>query len=113
MVAAPWRANAARASDLPDPMPPVSPTTRAIRLLLGERLFGLRRGVVPRLLRLGLGSRVRLGLGGRVGLGVAVRLRRSLRLLIEIGLHDRICIDRGLWQVGMVTLRFRPLLDVG
>src|SRR3954466_13009642 len=101
MVAAPWRANAARASDLPDPMPPVSPTTRAIRLLLGERLFGLRRDLLGRRLPPRLTPPFRRRLGRRLG------IRGSHRLLIEVVLHDRIGLDHGLRQVGMVSFRLR------
>src|SRR5262245_49819895 len=87
MTAAPCRANAARASLLPAPMPPVMATAIGLAKLL-RGLFGGSLGLGDRLLgrgflggSLGLGGRLlgRRLLGRRLGLGC--RLQLGLRLL--------------------------------
>src|SRR4029079_4427013 len=91
MTAAPLRAKAASASDLPAPIPPVTATATGFRLGLVAAL--LVRGCAGNrfsLVGLGLRGRHELGLGARLRLGARFELGRFLGLFGEdlLGEHE-------------------------
>src|SRR6187200_3096900 len=88
MTAAPWRAKALSASDLPAPIPPVTATATGLRLgLVAAWLVGLGFGNSLSLIGLGLRARLELlWLGGSFGPDRSFGLRRRLELGRLLGL---------------------------
>src|SRR4051794_23306936 len=86
MVAAPWRANARRASLFPAPMPPVIATLSGLLGLVGLGL-GSRLGLGLDVCRR-FGCRIRRGLDGGRLLGRLLRLRLRLGLGLRLGFRE-------------------------